>query len=235
MDILGGKAIIDGPSNPIGASHRSVPIGITVEGANILTRNLMIFGQGAIAPILTCSTRCGLCPTPTAKRGWPNSTATSGSMSAIRRRTSCAPFCSGGPVVWPRRRPRGAAFTSHWRQLSRYAATFSMLADLALLTLGGNLKRREMISARLGDILSELYLLGATLKRFETDGRPEVDKPIVEFVMQRGFNRMGLAFAGVFANLPARWAAMGARIIAFPLGVPLRPPADELVTEVPRS
>ena len=232
MDILGGKAIIDGPSNPIGASHRSVPIGITVEGANILTRNLMIFGQGAIRAHPHMLDEMRALSNPDREEGlaefdrhfWKHV----GHSTTNLLRTLL--FGWTGGLAAPA--PRGAAFTSHWRQLSRYAATFSMLADLALLTLGGNLKRREMISARLGDILSELYLLGATLKRFETDGRPEVDKPIVEFVMQRGFNRMGLAFAGVFANLPARWAAMGARIIAFPLGVPLRPPADELVTEV---
>ncbi|RIY03374.1 acyl-CoA dehydrogenase [Aureimonas flava] len=232
MDVMGGKAIIDGPANPIGPSHRSVPIGITVEGANILTRNLMIFGQGAIRAHPHMLDEMRALSNPDREEGlaefdrhfWKHV----GHSTTNLLRTFL--FGWTGGLAAPA--PRGAAFTSHWRQLSRYAATFSTLADLALLTLGGSLKRREMISARLGDILSELYLLGATLKRFETEGRPEMDRPIVEFVMQRGLNRMGLAFSGVFANLPSRWAAMGARIVAFPLGVPLRPPADELVTEV---
>ncbi|WP_062203159.1 acyl-CoA dehydrogenase [Aureimonas sp. AU12] len=232
MDIHGGKAIIDGPSNALSAQYRSVPIGITVEGANILTRNLMIFGQGAIRAhpymlkemraLADKDTERGL--TDFDREFWGHV----GHSTANLVRTWL--FGWTGGLAAPA--PRGAAFTSHWRQLSRYAATFSMAADLALLTLGGALKRREMISARLGDVLSELYLLGATLKRFESEGRPELDRPIVEYVMQRGFNRMGLAFAGVFANLPARWAAAAAKIVAFPLGIPMRPPADELVTEV---
>jgi acyl-CoA dehydrogenase len=232
MDIQGGKAIMDGPGNALGAQYRSVPIGITVEGANILTRNLMIFGQGAIRahPYMLQEMRALADPDP--ERGlaafdkpfWGHVGHALGNLARTLM------FGWTGGLAAPA--PRGAAFTSHWRQLSRYAATFALTADLALLTLGGALKRREMISARLGDILSELYLLGATLKRFESEGRPEVDRPIVEYVMQRGFNRMGLAFSGVFANLPARWAAAAVKLIAFPAGIPMRPPADELVTEV---
>ncbi len=232
MDIHGGKGIIDGPMNMLGAQHKSVPIGITVEGANILTRNLMIFGQGAIRahPFMLSEMRALSDPDPEQgldrfdKAFWGHV----GHSLANAARTAL--FGWTGGLAAPA--PRGAAFLSHWRQLSRYSAAFSMLADFALLTLGGALKRREMISARLGDILSELYLLGATLKRFETEGRPEADRPIVEYIMQRGYNRMGLAFSGVFVNLPSRWAAVAARLLSFPLGVPLRPPADELVREV---
>ncbi|WP_182084695.1 acyl-CoA dehydrogenase [Aureimonas sp. ME7] len=232
MDIQGGKAIIDGPMNALGPQHRSVPIGITVEGANILTRNLMIFGQGAIRAHPYMLNEMRALANPDEREGlrefdrhfWVH---VGHSVTNLLR---TALFGWTGGLAAPA--PRGAAFTSHWRQLSRYSAAFALLADLALLTLGGSLKRREMLSARLGDILSELYLLGATLKRFETDGRPEADRPIVEFVMQRGINRMGRAFHGIFANLPARWAAIAARIVAFPLGIPMRPPADELVREV---
>ncbi|KTQ97683.1 acyl-CoA dehydrogenase [Aureimonas ureilytica] len=232
MDVHGGKGIIDGPSNMLGGQHKSVPIGITVEGANILTRNLMIFGQGAIRahPFMLSEMRAlsnhdrekGLEEFDRAFWGHVGHSLANAARTAL--------FGWTGGLAAPA--PRGSAFLSHWRQLSRYSAAFSMLADFALLTLGGALKRREMISARLGDILSELYLLGATLKRFETDGRPEADRPIVEYLMQRGYNRMGLAFSGVFVNLPSRWAAVAARLLSFPLGVPLRPPADELVREV---
>jgi hypothetical protein len=120
----------------------------------------------------------------------------------------------------------------YWKQLSRHAAAFALLSDFALLTLGGALKRKEMISARLGDILSELYLLGAVLKRFETEGRHEEDRPIVDYVMRQGQGRIAAALAGVLDNLPARWATFLVRLLAFPMGVPAPMPSDELTNEV---
>ncbi|KQT65121.1 MULTISPECIES: acyl-CoA dehydrogenase [unclassified Aureimonas] len=232
MDIHGGKAIIDGPRNYLGGQYRSVPIGITVEGANILTRSLMIFGQGAIRahPFMLKEMEAIADPDETRgleafdKHFWSHALH-----AAKNAATATIHGWTGGLAA---HHPKGAAFTSHWRQLSRYASAFSMISDLSLLTLGGSLKRREMISARLGDILSELYLLGASLKRFETEGRPEADRPIVEYVMQKGYNRLGVAFAGVLDNLPARWAAMATRVAAFPFGIPMPLPADELTTEV---
>lgn len=232
MDIHGGKAIIDGPKNYLASQYRSVPIGITVEGANILTRNLMIFGQGAIRAhpymlkeLLALSDEDedkGLNDFDTHFWGHVGHSAKNALRSFVRGWT--------GGLAAPA--PKDAAFTSHWRQLSRYASAFALLSDLSLLTLGGALKRKEMLSARLGDILSELYLLGAVLKRFETEGRPEADKPLVEYIMAKGYNRMALAFDGVLDNLPARWAAILTRAIAFPLGVPYHEPSDELTSEV---
>ncbi|HDZ75705.1 MAG TPA: acyl-CoA dehydrogenase [Aurantimonas coralicida] len=232
MDIHGGKAIIDGPKNYLASQYRSVPIGITVEGANILTRNLMIFGQGAIRAhpymlkeLLALSDEDedkGLDDFDTHFWAHVGHSAKNALRSFVRGWT--------GGLAAPA--PKNAAFTSHWRQLSRYASAFALLSDLALLTLGGALKRKEMLSARLGDILSELYLLGAVLKRFETEGRPEADKPLVEYIMAKGYNRMALAFNGVLDNLPARWAAILTRAIAFPLGVPYHEPSDELTSEV---
>src|SRR5690606_35604682 len=109
---------------------------------------------------------------------------------------------------------------------------FALISDLALLTLGGALKRKEMLSARLGDVLAELYLLGAVLKRFEDEGRQEEDRPIVEYVMVLGYGRLTAAFAGVLDNLPARWAAWLMRLVAFPAGVPSPVPSDSLTSAV---
>ncbi|MHB2264626.1 acyl-CoA dehydrogenase [Aliihoeflea sp. PC F10.4] len=226
MDIHGGKAVIDGPKNYLGAQYRSVPIGITVEGANILTRNLMIFGQGAIRShpymlkeLLALSDEDeteGLKEFD--QQFWRH--AGHSVANALRA------FVRGwtGGLVSPA--PSRAALSGHWRQLSRYAAAFALLADLSLLTLGGALKRKEMLSARLGDILAELYLGAAVLKRFEDEGRPEADRPLVDFIMVRGRQRMGVAFKGVLANLPARWAAFVVRLVAFPVGVPHPEPRD---------
>ena len=226
MDIHGGKAVIDGPKNYLGAQYRSVPIGITVEGANILTRNLMIFGQGAIRShpymlkeLLALSDEDG-------ERGlaefdrqfWRH--AGHSIVNAFRA------FVRGwtGGLVSPA--PATASMSRHWRQLSRYSAVFALLSDLSLLTLGGALKRKEMLSARLGDILAELYLGAAVLKRFEDEGRPDADRPLVDFIMVRGRQRMGVAFKGILANLPARRASFLVRLVAFPLGVPHPEPKD---------
>ncbi|MCP3056198.1 acyl-CoA dehydrogenase, partial [Aurantimonas marianensis] len=231
MDIHGGKAIIDGPKNYLAAQYRSVPIGITVEGANILTRNLMIFGQGAIRAHPYMLKELLALSEEDEEKGLADFDKHFWAHVGHSAKNALRSFVRGwtGGLAAPA--PRNAAFTSHWRQLSRYASAFALLSDLSLLTLGGALKRKEMLSARLGDILSELYLLGAVLKRFETEGRPEADKPLVEYIMAKGYNRMALAFNGVLDNLPARWAAIVTRVIAFPLGVPYHEPSDELTSE----
>lgn len=232
MDIHGGKAIIDGPRNYLGSQFRSAPIGITVEGANILTRNLMIFGQGVVRShphmlkeILALSDEdeaTGLDAFD--KVVWRHV----GRAFAVLWRAFVRGWSGGriGPA------PGGAAMPGYWKQLSRYAAAFALVADLSLLTLGGGLKRKEMISARLGDILSELYLLGAVLKRFEAEGRHEEDRPIVDYVMRQGQGRIAVAFGGVLDNLPARWAAILVRLAAFPMGISAPAPPDELTGAV---
>lgn len=226
MDIHGGKAIIEGPKNYLGPQYRSVPIGITVEGANILTRNLMIFGQGAIRSHPYMLKELLALSDEDEARGLEEFDRHFWSHAGHSALNALKTFVRGwtGGLVAPA--PRKAALSGHWRQLSRYAAAFALLSDLSLLTLGGALKRKEMLSARLGDILAELYLGAAVLKRFEDEGRQEADKPLVDFIMMRGRQRMGVAFKGVLANLPARWAAWLVRVLAFPLGVPNPEPSD---------
>ncbi|RWF87572.1 MAG: acyl-CoA dehydrogenase [Mesorhizobium sp.] len=232
MDIHGGKSIIDGPRNYLGSQYRSAPIGITVEGANILTRNLMIFGQGAVRSHPYMLKEMLALADEDEKKGLDAFD------KAIWRHLGHAFATAGRAFVrgWSGGRigpaPDGAAMPGYWKQLSRHAAAFALLADFALLTLGGALKRKEMISARLGDVLAELYLLGAVLKRFETEGRREEDRPIVAYVMRQGQGRMAAAFAGVLDNLPARWAAYLVRLLAFPVGVPAPMPSDELTNAV---
>lgn len=234
MDIHGGKAIVDGPRNYLAAQYRSVPIAITVEGANILTRNLMIFGQGAMRshPYLLAELQALANPDKTAglhefdtllwqhlRHSWRNAGR------SLAWGWSAARLAPAPPAA-------AAVMVPHWRQLSRYAAAFAVLADLALLTLGGALKRKERLSARLGDILAELYLLATALKRFEDEGRPPEDEPLVHYVMQQGYQRLAEAFQGVLQNLPARWAAWLLRCLAFPFGVRRHPPSDRLAHQV---
>ncbi|WP_163265785.1 acyl-CoA dehydrogenase [Chelativorans alearense] len=232
MDIHGGKGIIDGPRNYLASGYRSVPIGITVEGANILTRSLMIFGQGAVRShpfmlkeMLALSNEDKAEGLEAFDRAfW----AHFGHVARTKWRAIVRGWSGGliGPA------PDGAAMPRHWKRLSRYAAAFALLTDVALLTLGGALKRKELISARLGDILAELYLLGAVLKRFEDEGRQEEDRPLVDYLMRQGESRIGAAFKGVLDNLPARWAAWSVRVVTFPMGVPEPVPSDRLIAQV---
>jgi acyl-CoA dehydrogenase len=207
MDIHGGKAIMDGPKNYLGNAYRAIPIGITVEGANILTRNLIIFGQGSI--------RCH--PHLLDEMKALEETNEKKSLDEFDRafwkhvghsvRTLFRAWGRSwtGGVLAPA--PNSAEATRFYRQLSRYSAAFALTADIALLTMGGALKRKEGISGRLGDILSELYLLSAVLKRWEDEGRQQDDLPLVEWCMADGTARISAAFDGVFANTPSRFAA----------------------------
>lgn len=232
MDIHGGKGIIEGPKNYLASAYRSVPIGITVEGANILTRNLMIFGQGAIRSHPHMLDELLALSDEDKEAGLEEFDRSFWSHVGHSIKNSGRAFLRGwsGGLLAPA--PVDSAMAPHWRQLSRYSAAFALLADLSLLTLGGALKRKEMISARLGDILSEIYLLAAALKRFEDEGRHAEDRPIVDYLMIAGSERIAEAFEGVLQNLPARWASFLVRLVAFPAGFARRAPADSLVSEL---
>lgn len=220
MDIHGGKAIIDGPRNYLASGYRAVPIGITVEGANILTRNLMIFGQGAIRSHPFMLKEMLALSDEDETRGLTSFDELFWRHVGHAITNAGRAFLRGWSGGLLGTAPDNAAMPRYWKKLSRHAAAFALAADLALMTLGGALKRRERISARLGDILAELYLLGAVLKRFEDEGCQSEDRVIVDYLMREGESRIGAAFRGVFANLPARWAAWLVRLIAYPFGVP---------------
>ena len=232
MDIHGGKGIIEGPRNYLAAGYRSVPIGITVEGANVLTRNLMIFGQGAIRSHPFMLEELLALSDPDQEKGFDKFEETFWAHVGHSVKNAGRAFLRGWSFGLLAPAPRRAANARHWKMLSRYASAFALLADLSLLTLGGALKRREMLSARLGDILAELYLLGAVLKRYEEEGGLAEDRPIVEYVMLKGQSRLATAFAGVLDNLPARWAAWAVRLIAFPFGLPRKAPRDRLTQQI---
>jgi acyl-CoA dehydrogenase len=235
MDIHGGKAVIDGPKNYLGGQYRSVPIGITVEGANILTRNLMIFGQGAIRSHPFMLKEMEALSEPDRDKGLDMFDSAFWSHVGHTLKNTGRALVRGwsGAAIAPS--PQHAELPHHYRRLSRYASAFSLLADFALLTLGGSLKRKEMLSARLGDILAELYLLSAVLKRYEDEGRQKADRPIVDYIMAQGEERICTAFDGVLRNLPARWAAFVVRLVAFPFGVVHSAPSDSLTDMVAQT
>jgi acyl-CoA dehydrogenase len=232
MDVHAGKAVIDGPSNYLGNLYRAIPVGITVEGANILTRNLIIFGQGAIRchPYLL-KEMLALEDTDEARAlrefdeaFWAHVWHSTKNFFRAWGRSWTGGLLAPAPAA-------GAA-TPYYRQVARYSAAFALTADLALLTLGGALKRREMLSERLGDILSELYLLSAALRRWEDEGRQDADLPVLAHAMETGFATIELRLAEVFDNLPSRVAAWLLRFIVQPFGPTRRGPSDATASAV---
>ena len=224
MDVHGGKGIIEGPLNYLGSLYRGVPIGITVEGANIVTRALIQFGQGSIRShphvlkeMLALEAN-DLDAFDTSFWGHVSHSAMNALRAAGRAWTGglFAPAPDAGP-------------TSHYyRQLGRYASAFALCVDFALLTLGGDLKRKEMISARFGDILSELYLLSAVLKRWNDEGRQSADLPLVDWNMEAGLATMAQRFDEILTNFPVRPVAWLLRFMVLPLGPRHRGPKDAL-------
>ncbi|MFB9268651.1 acyl-CoA dehydrogenase [Bradyrhizobium erythrophlei] len=229
MDIHGGKAVIDGPQNYLGNLYRSVPVGITVEGANILTRNLIVFGQGAIRAHPYLLEEMNALGDADRERGlaafdaafWKHVGHSFATLArAVGRNWTFGLFAPA---------PDAGDASKFYRQLSRYSAAFALCADMALLTLGGALKRKEMLSARFGDILSELYLLSAALKRWQDEGRQKEDLAALEWCMASGFKTIENRFAEILANLPNRPVAWMLKFLIQPFGARVIGPSDRVV------
>jgi acyl-CoA dehydrogenase len=231
MDIHGGKAVIDGPQNYLGALYRSVPVGITVEGANILTRNLIVFGQGAIRAhpyLLQEMNALGEEDRAKGLDAFDRAFWEHIGHSARTLLRAWGRSWSGGMFAPA---PEAGEASEFYRQLSRYSASFALCADMALLTLGGALKRKEMLSARFGDILSELYLLSAALKRWDDVGRQTADFAALEWCMASGFRTIENRFAEILANLPNRFVGLVLKFIVQPFGARVLGPSDRVVHE----
>ncbi|HLO67534.1 MAG TPA: acyl-CoA dehydrogenase [Holophaga sp.] len=221
MDILGGAGICQGPRNPLAHAHQSLPIGITVEGANILTRTLIIFGQGVIRchPHVLDELR-SLDRLETFERHLGAHVAFSLSSAA---RTLLLGLTGGRAARVP-----GGPSRRLFQRASRYAAAFALAADAALLTLGGGLKRREKLSGRLADILGHLYLASACLKQFEDRGRPAGEAPLLRWSCEEAFLRVEEGMEGFLRNLPNRPVAWVLRALIFPWGRTAQGPRDDL-------
>ena len=228
MDVHGGKGICLGPSNYLGRAYQQTPIAITVEGANILTRSMIIFGQGAI-------------------RGHPYVLREIAAVAELDRRAAVKAFDAAffghvafvasnkARALWmglTRGRfiaaPGDADTHRYYQQLTRLSSAFAFTSDVAMFLLGGALKRRERLSARLGDILSQLYLASSALKRFEDDSRPAEDLPLVDWSVQDALLRAEEAFYGLVENMPGRFVPGLLRLVTFPRGREFGPPADAL-------
>lgn len=232
MDIQGGAGICLGPRNFMGRVYQAVPISITVEGANILTRTMIIFGQGAIRshPYIFKELEAmgdvdpdeSLDKFERALFGHVGFVITNVFRSLFHGLTS-----SRFVMVMGKRPIR-----RYHQQLTRISAAFAFMTDVALMTLGGALKRKEKLSGRLGDTLSYLYLASASLKQFEDNGCPKDELPIIHWVSQHCLYMAQNSLHGLLQNLPNRPIAWIARLIIFPLGRHFSPPNDNLGHQV---
>ena len=235
MDIHGGRGICDGPANYLQSAYQMVPVGITVEGANILTRTLITFAQGALRshPYLYKEVQAAQNPDKT--RGLDAFEDAFNNHIAFSLSNVTGGFVhnlTGGALV---KAPDGALRMSHWyRQLGRSSRSYAFVADLTVALLGGGLKTKQKITGRMADALSELYMLSATLKRYDDDGRPEGDEHIVELAAQNALYRFQEAIGGTVDNFPVTWARPLMRVVVFPLGRRHKPASDALGHKVAR-
>jgi acyl-CoA dehydrogenase len=228
MDVHGGKGVQLGPKNYAGRGWQGAPIAVTVEGANIMTRSLMIFGQGAI--------RCH--PYVLKELQATQITDYATRLRAFDRvlfqhvgfaiSNAARSFVLGLTHAHIGSVPGDRYTRRFYRKLNRYAAALALVADTSMLTLGGKLKFKERLSARLGDVLSHLSLASAMLKRYEDQGRPLADRPLLAWAFHDCAYKMQVALDGVLRNFPIRPVAWLLRALVFPLGRREAPPSDRL-------
>ena len=234
MDVHGGKGICMGPKNYLGRGYQSIPISITVEGANILTRSMMIFGQGAIRSHPYVLQEMLATQDPDQDRAIARFDALLYEHIGHALGNAAGSLLLGltcGALV---RTPGNADTRGYYRQLSRLSAAFATLTDTSMLMLGGELKRRERLSARLGDVLSFIYLASATLKHYHDQGEPEEDLPLLRWGVEDLLVKTEQAMHEVLLNFPDRCMGIALRVLIFPLGRRLKPPADSTGKEVAR-
>lgn len=232
MDIHGGKSIMTGPKNYVADPYSSIPILITVEGANIMTRNLMIFGQGATRSHPYVLKEMQLAKQPVndqtvtefdhvffAHIGFSISNAVRSFMLGV----------AGGVLS---KNPGHHRLAKHYRDVDRLSAAFALIADVSMLSLQSSLKFKEMLSARLGDLLSYLYMASMVLKHYENEGCPEDEYPLVEWSMAHLTYSYQVALDEILQNYPNGLVALKLRCLIFPLGKPFKAPADTLDTQI---
>lgn len=232
MDVHGGKGIVMGPNNYLARSWQGAPIFITVEGANILSRNLMIFGQGAIRCHPYVLKEMALASREDQDQALQEfdalllqhiGFAVSNAASSLLLSLGLGIFSQvpGDRISRP-----------YFRALNRLAAAFALLADTSMMLLGGELKRRERLSARLGDVLSHLYLASAALKRYHDLDYPEHSQPMLRWAVEESLGKAEQALEELLSNFPSKLLGCVLRLLVLPLGRRHKGPSDELDAEV---
>jgi acyl-CoA dehydrogenase len=232
MDIQGGSGICLGPRNFLGRMYQVIPVSITVEGANILTRTMMIFGQGAV--------RCH----PYVQKEMEALHNEDGSVglrlfdevffqhAAFVLHNVVASVWLGLSTTRFLNVPGDQHTKAYYRQISRLSVGFALIVDYALLTLGGALKRKERISGRFADVLSNLYLCSTVLKYYRDQGSPEEDLPLMHWACQQSIYKAQQSLLAIFGALPFQPLVWMLRLLVFPLGSSYRPPNDLLEEKI---
>ena len=227
MDIHGGKGVCLGPNNYLGRGYQAAPIAITVEGANILTRSMIIYGQGAIRchPYVLAEMESAF--DTESGQGLANFDAAIFGHIGFATSNFIRSFWLGLTSSRFSNAPYSDKTKRYYQQMNRFSANLALLSDLAMATLGGNLKRKERISARLGDLLSQLYLASATLKRYEDEGRQTDDLPLVQWAVEDALYKLQASLDDLLDNFPMGLGG-ALRVVMFPFGRPLKRPSDVL-------
>jgi len=226
LDIHGGRAICDGPANYLFSAYQTVPVAITVEGANILTRTLITFAQGALRAHPFLYSEIAAAQNEDSKEGLKAFDKAFAGHTAFMLRNICGSLFHNITLGAFASSPTQGPLKKHYQQLHRYAQSFALVGDWVVVVLGGDIKRKQMISGRMADILADLYLWSTTLKRWEDDGAIEEDLPIVEAIVQDRIAAIEDSLQKVFANFPNPVMTFVMRRLVFPFGAYAQPSAD---------
>jgi acyl-CoA dehydrogenase len=235
MDVHGGAGICLGPRNLLGRVYEALPIGITVEGANILTRSMIVFGQGALRchPYLLAELRAA--GDADARHALRELGAAALGHLSFTLRTAARAFMLAVSAGRLSRIPADAGRAGrYFRAVNRLSAAFTLVSDVAIWRLGATLKRREMISGRFADVFGQLYLASAALKRFRDEGASDADVPLLRWACEQSLYQAQEGLDAVLRNFPHRWAAFCLRALVFPGGRRFAPPSDAVSKEVAR-
>lgn len=232
MDIHAGRAIQLGELNYLANHYIALPVAITVEGANILTRNLIIFGQGAIRCHPYVLDEMQAAADPDEQQGKQAFDKLLTKHILFTGKNTLLAFVNAISRSFFNQAPVADQTARYYRDLARFSRALSVAADMSMLTLGGSLKKKELLSARLGDILSHLYMGSAVLKRYQNEGRPPQDLPLVHYAMQHCLYQCAQSFSNFLANFPHKYIAISLKLLLFPLGFHYRKPTDALCIEI---
>ncbi len=232
MDIQGGSGICLGPKNYLAHLYQVLPIGITVEGANILTRTMMIFGQGAVRCHPFIQQEMVALSNPNQEQGLSQFDAVLMQHLGLTLRNIAAGFWYGLTNACFAATPGDETTKKYYQQIKRFCTAFALVSDYALLSLGGSLKRKERISGRFADVLSHLYLASTALKHYENQGFIIEDKPLIQWACQQSLYQAQQALIAIFNLLPFSFIAWLLKKLLFPLGQPLATPDDALIPQL---
>ena len=231
MDVQGGKGICLGPKNYLGRNYQIVPVAITVEGANILTRSLIIFGQGAVRCHPWVLKEMNAARNPNHDAGVAEFDRALMGHFGFALSNAVRSLILGATLARFTGVPSGPT-ARYFQHINRYSASFAFAADIAMLALGGYLKKKENLSARLGDVLSSMYLASMVLKHHDNQGRQEADLPLVEWACRSLLYQAQEQLHLFLRNFPNRFLAAFMRLIIFPRGLTYFPPSDRLGREI---